>query len=85
MFMESRKLENHDEKKRGPIRSSIDFFGSLKKELKTLSWTERKELRKITKVIILSTFIAGFLVYFADLLIQKVLNVMGLLTRLIFG
>ena len=85
MFMSAKKIVDHESPKKNPIRASIDFFGSIKREFKTLSWTNGKELRKFTKVIIASTFTAGFLVYFADLLIQKVLNVMGLLTRLIFG
>lgn len=63
----------------------FQFIGATKREFKTLSWTTKAELKTATKVIVISTFTAGFTVYFADILIQKVLNSINLLTRLIFG
>ncbi len=85
MFMNAKKISEVGEKKKNPVMASIDFFGSLKSEFKTVSWTSKVDLRKYTKVIVISMLLSGFSVYFADLVIQKVLNVTSLLTRLIFG
>lgn len=85
MFMSAKNVDAEKKGTKNPLKFTIDYFGSVKREFKTLSWTSAKELRKVTKVVIISTLSAGFLVYFADLGIQKVLNALGLLARLIFG
>ena len=85
MFMNAKKIEEITTKRKNPIAASIDFFGSIKSEFKSISWTPKKELKKLTKVILISTFLSGFIVYFGDLAVQKALNLVSLLTRLIFG
>ncbi len=85
MFMNAKKISEVGEPKKNPVMASIDFFGSLKREFKTVSWTSKADLRKYTKVIVISMLLSGFSVYCADLVIQKVLNTTSLLTRLIFG
>jgi len=83
--MNAKKTSEVGERKKNPVMASIDFFGSIKREFKAVSWTSKADLKKCTKVIIISMLLAGFSVYFADLVVQKVLNVTSLLTRLIFG
>jgi len=43
------------------------FFLSLKQEIKIISWPSRKDLKKYTKLVILSTLGCGFCVYIVDL------------------
>ncbi|MCH9633493.1 MAG: Protein translocase subunit SecE [Chlamydiae bacterium] len=85
MFMNAKKVTDIEAQKKNPIRASVDFFGALKRELRTITWTSRSDLRKYTKVIVLSMLLSGFLVYFADLGIQRILNGISLLTRMTFG
>ncbi len=66
-------------------KSPIEFFGSVKRELKNISWTTREELRKYTKIIVVSTFASGFAIYFFDVLIQRALWISDALIKWIFG
>lgn len=73
-------------KKRGnPIRSFIRFFGSVKQELKKISWTNKKDLAMYTKVILVSTFVVSFAIFLVDLCIQRSLQIVHLMTQWIFG
>lgn len=64
---------------------SKDFLGDVKAELKKISWTTPEELRTYTKIVIGATFLFGMGVYFTDLIIQFVLNVLESTIRLIGG
>ncbi|MCP5492698.1 MAG: preprotein translocase subunit SecE [Chlamydiales bacterium] len=50
------------------------FVNSTKAELKKVCWTTKAELKKCTKVVILSTFIFGFGIYCVDLIIRGALG-----------
>lgn len=68
-----------------PIRSSIQFFGEMKQELRKISWTSKKELLKYTKMVVSSMFVVGFVIYCVDLVIQRSLSFIQFLTLRIFG
>lgn len=84
MFMNAKKIEEEQPKKNF-FRKTVDFFGSLKQEFKQISWTNRKELKNYTKIILFSTFVVGLLVYIVDIGIQKILGVVHLIVQRIFG
>jgi preprotein translocase subunit SecE len=63
----------------------MEFIREIRDELKKVTWTTREELLLSTKVVIISTFMFGIGIYFADLAIKGVLNGFGGLFRLIFG
>lgn len=67
------------------FRSMFRFFGSVKQELKKITWTNKKDLMSFTKVVLASMFIVSFLIYLVDLCIQKSLQVVHLITQWIFG
>ena len=85
MSTETRQIKDVSSKKKKSITSVFRFFGETKREFNTLSWTDKKELITATKVILISTFVSGFSVYFVDLLIQRLLSGINLLTQMIFG
>ena len=61
------------------------YFREVQNELKKVTWTSKQELFSSTKAVILTTFIFGFAIYVADLVIRGVLDGIGSLARLIFG
>jgi preprotein translocase subunit SecE len=44
-----------------------NFFYGLKQEIQQISWPTQKELKKYTRLVILSTLTCGFCVYIVDL------------------
>ena len=61
------------------------FVQETKSEIKKIKWCTKKEVFKYTKIVIFSSFIVGFMTFFADVLIQKVgLKGLQLLFKLIF-
>ncbi len=85
MVTDIKKVASVPSQKKNPFVTLIQYFGATKREFKTLSWTTKEELKKSTKLILISTFVSGFLVYFVDIVIQKALLSINLLTRLVFG
>ncbi len=65
--------------------SFFHFLRELKDELKRVSWTTQAELKVSVKVVIISTFLFGFGVYLADIIIRTCLQGIGSLSRLVFG
>jgi preprotein translocase SecE subunit len=72
-------------KEKAKKRSFFLFLQELKDELKKVSWTTQAELKVSVKVVIVSTFLFGFCVYLADLVIKMGLQGIGSLARLLFG
>ena len=66
-------------------QSFVQFFGSIKQELKHVSWTSKEDLKAFTKVVLGSTVFFGMLIYFEDLLIQFVLFLINGIVKLITG
>ena len=64
--------------KRGGASSFTQWIEGIKAEFYRVSWTSRKELMSYTKMVVLATFISGFAVFGVDLLLQKLLSLLGL-------
>lgn len=63
----------------------FSYISGFKGEVRKISWTERKELWKLTRIVLLSMFVFGFSVYLVDILFREaLLGVMNLLGK-IFG
>lgn len=69
----------------GKERKKRSFFREVLEELKKVSWTPRAELIAATKAVVLATFVFGFAVYGADLIIRSVLDGIAAVFRWIFG
>jgi len=72
-------------KEKSKKRSLFQFLAALKEELKKVSWTSKGELKTSVKVVIVSTFVFGFAVYAADIVIKLSLQGFNNLARLLFG
>ena len=62
-----------------------EFVADIKSEIQKITWTSRDELIAYTKIVIGATFIFGMAIYFSDLIIQSVLNVLNFLLNFISG
>lgn len=62
-----------------------DFISDVKTEITKVNWTSPEELRVYAKIVVLTTLVFGFGIYFTDLIIQAVLNGLSLLVRVIAG
>jgi len=62
-----------------------DLIEEIKRELKSVTWTSKEELKVYTQIVVSATFIFGMGVYLVDLTIQSALNLMTWITRLIAG
>ena len=51
------------------------FFREVLKEMTKITWTTKKELIMMTKVVLASIFVFGFSIFFADVIIQKVMHI----------
>ena len=54
----------------------FSYFSSVKLEMKKVSWPTWDELRGSTYVVITLTIILGLYLFFADLLLSKILSVL---------
>ncbi len=66
-------------------RGQVAHLDSWKAELRKISWTKKEELIFSTKVVVISTFLAGIAVYLVDLSIQGVLDLFRSLFRVLFS
>lgn len=66
-------------------KKKLSYFREVQNELKKVTWTSKEELVLCTKIVILSTFIFGFSIYFIDLLIRGVFDLAGSFVRMMFG
>ena len=57
----------------------------MKSEFHKIQWTEETELRTCARIVVAATFVAGMVIYFADLIVQKVLHGFDVIFRFIFG
>ncbi len=83
--MEGKKQGTKAKEKAVPRLNIGEFIGEMKAELAKVTWTSREEMQVYIKVVVISTLLFGFGIYGADLLIQGVLNGLGVLVRLIAG
>lgn len=67
------------------IKKKESFIQGLKYELGKVSWTSKKELKTLTKSVLLSTVFFGLGIYAVDLVIKQCLFGIHALARLVFG
>lgn len=67
------------------IKKKESFIQGLKHELGKVSWTSKKELKTLTKTVLLSTVFFGLGIYAVDLVIKQCLFGIHALARLVFG
>jgi preprotein translocase SecE subunit len=67
------------------IKKKESFIQGLKNELAKVSWTSKKELKTLTKTVLLSTVFFGLGIYAVDLVIKQCLFGIHALARLVFG
>jgi preprotein translocase subunit SecE len=63
----------------------VAFVGDVKQELRRVEWTSKEELKSYTKIVLLSTFVLGMFIYFADLMIQGFLGGFNLFFKFFTG
>ena len=63
----------------------IGFVGDMKQEFRKIEWTSAGELKSYTKIVLISTFLFGMVVYLIDVAIQGVLGGINLLVKLFGG
>jgi preprotein translocase SecE subunit len=80
MSSKSSNQESQQAKRRGS-----NFLYEVKEELSKTSWTPRKELFSLTRVVIASTFIFGFILFFIDMSLKNVVQVMKIGFHSLFG
>ena len=66
-------------------QKKLTFFRLVQQELGKISWTTKKELIVYTKVVVMSTFVFGVGIYFADLVIKSVLDSLAAVIKIIGG
>lgn len=62
-----------------------NFFREVQGEFKKISWTTKLELILSTKIVLIGILFFSFAIYFADILIRNVLNLINLFAKLILG
>jgi preprotein translocase subunit SecE len=62
-----------------------NYLREVQQELVKVSWTTKEELLLCTKIVIGSTFLFGLAVYFSDLVIRGVLDLIFFMGKLIGG
>jgi len=68
-----------------PEKKKESFIQGLKQEMSKVSWTSKKELKTLTKTVLLSTVFFGLGIYAVDLVIKQCLFGIHALARLVFG
>jgi preprotein translocase subunit SecE len=66
-------------------KKKLSYFREVQVEFKKVTWTSKEELIFCTKAVIIATFFFGFAIYFVDLGIRGVLNMVASLFQAIFG
>lgn len=79
------KSEKSSQAKSFNGKKMVNFVGDIKQELKKVEWTNKDELKVYTKIVLVSTFLFGLVIYGIDLAIQGVLGGISLLLRALVG
>jgi preprotein translocase subunit SecE len=62
-------------------KKKLNFFREVQSEFKKVSWTTKTELFTYTKIVLGSTLVFGFVIYFADLFIRNILHIINVIFR----
>lgn len=77
--MEAKKTNSRSKK------SLFVYIQEMKEELKKVSWTNKKDLKFSTKMVVLSTLFFGVGIYLVDFLIKGSLDLIRTIVHFIFG
>lgn len=66
-------------------RLGSNFLYEVKNELSKTTWTPKKELYSLVKIVIITTFVFGFLLFFVDMSLKNVLQILKIGFRSLFG
>ncbi len=66
-------------------KSLFVYIQEMKDELRKVSWTNKKELKFSTKMVVLSTLFFGVGIYLVDFLIKGSLDLIKTIVHFIFG
>ena len=77
--MEAKKTHSRSKK------SLFVYIQEMKEELKKVSWTDKKDLKFSTKMVVLSTLFFGVGIYLVDFLIKGSLDLIRTIVHFIFG
>ena len=72
--------QGQEVKKRG-----FNFLYEVKQELAKTSWTPRKELFSLTRVVVTATFVFGFILFFVDMSLKNIMQVIKFCFQGLFG
>jgi len=61
------------------------YFREVQKEIGKITWVTKKELLKLTKVVLTATVLFGFGIYFMDVILQNSLQMIFKVARLVIG
>lgn len=79
--LEKARIQAKSDQKRG----GKSYLSEVREEIQKISWPKADELKMCTKVVIGATFLFGFGIYFADLVIKSTLDTISFLCRVVFG
>jgi preprotein translocase SecE subunit len=84
--MDIKKAQGSEAHSKGMTKQKIqEFISEVKAEMHKIHWTSRAELLVYAKIVVTTTLVFGFGIYFTDLTIQAVLNTLSYLVRFIAG
>ena len=67
------------------VKKKTNFFRKVQKEFKKISWTNKKDLIKLSKVVLTSIILGGLGIYIADISIRNILEALSSVSYWIFG
>lgn len=66
-------------------KKKSSFFSDVKLEIKKVTWTKKGELLKLTKVVLTAVFVFAAGIYFIDLIVKSILDLLRFLVRTFIG
>ena len=57
------------------MKNIINFIGQTKEELKKVTWPNKKEIMRLTTIVIVSSFIVGVYLSAMDYIFTKLLGI----------
>lgn len=83
--MTDKKSKQNGDKDLQQSVNAFEFVGDVKSELKKITWTSKEEIKVYTKVVVISTFVFGLMIYMIDLFVQGGLSSLSSLVKWVFG
>lgn len=77
------KVQKESLKRKNTLKSFFNFFGDVKTEFLKVTWTSKDDLVTYTKIVVALTLALGMAVFFADLMIKTLLEVIAYVLRIV--